>query len=274
MLASACAVAVALAGCVPAAVQRGRRAMDEGAFEEAAAAFREAASDEPDDPARWMELGLAEMAADRPRRAREAFERAAALRPRSTVPRIHVGYTWELERKWDEALIAYRQATEIAPNEARAWRILGSRLLRWGKSAPAIEPLSRAVALDPTHAETWNALALAQYDAGQKERAERTFRRAIAEHPEHRGVRLGLAALLVNERRFEEALAVYDEVAARWPEMPAVHVGRALLLDELGRTAEAEGALERAVEVARDPRPYRARLEEYRALLGRRGAAR
>ncbi|MBZ0121574.1 MAG: tetratricopeptide repeat protein, partial [Sandaracinaceae bacterium] len=162
-----------------------------------------------------------------------------------------------------------RHATESAPQSAYAWRVLGTRLLRWGRARDAVPALERAAELAPEHAETWNGLGLARYDGGDVEGAERAFRRGIELHPEHSGLRLGLAALLVNAHRFAEALAVYDDVVARTPTFAPAHVGRAILLHELGRPDDAEAAFARAVEVARDPEPYRRRLEEYRRLRAR-----
>jgi Flp pilus assembly protein TadD len=243
--------------------------MDEGAYEVAARHYREALESAPNDVELWVRLAGAESRADRPHRAREAWEHVAALRPTDPIPRLRIGFTWELERRYDEAAVAYRQACEIAPDDARPFRVLGTRVLRWGEPAAAIEPLERAVALAPDHGETWNALGLARYHTGDTAGAERAFRDGIARHPDHRGLALGLAALLVNAHRFEEALAVYDGVIGRWSDFAAAHVGRALLLHELGRREEAEAAFAKAVEVARDPRPYRARLRAYRALLAR-----
>lgn len=152
-----------------------------------------------------------------------------------------------------------------APDDAYPYRVLGTRLLRWGKPERAVSPLEHAVELEPAHAETWNALALARYHTGDLSGAEQTFHRGLERHPMHRGLHLGLAALLVNASRFEDALAIYDRVVERWPSFAAAHVGRGLLLHELGRPDDAEAALERATEVARDPRPYLARLARYRA---------
>jgi protein O-GlcNAc transferase len=178
-----------------------------------------------------------------------------------------IGMTWEMQRRYEEAARSYELARRIAPNEARAHRILGTRLLRWGEPEGAIEPLGRAVELEPSNAETWNAFALARYHADDLDGARATFERGIALHPDHRGLYLGLAALLINAHEFARALAVYDRVIDRWDEFADAHVGRAILLHELGRTREAEAAFERAIEVARDPRPYEQRLRDYRALL-------
>ena len=254
-------------GCAVGPVASGRRAMDDGAYETAARHFREAAEANPNDPERWRELGRAELFAERPVRARRALSRAAALRPDQAAPRILIGMTWELQRRYDEAVLAYRQACELEPQSARGYTILGTRLLRWGQPEAAVEPLARSVELAPDNPETWNALGLARHEAGDLRGAEEAFRGGLGRHREHRGLYLGLAALLINSRRHEEALSVYDQVVERWELFAAAHAGRGILLHELGRTREAEEAFVRAAEVARDPRPYRIRLQEYRALL-------
>lgn len=244
-----------------------RRAMDRGDFERAARLYREVAEAHPDEPQPWMELGEAEMSAERYGRAREAFEHVAALRPASATPRIAIGQTYELERRYDEALVAYHSACEAAPESPRAFRVIGTRLLRWGHPVEAIPFLERAHAIDPAHRETRNALAMARAHAGDLEGAERDYREVIADDPEFLGARVGLAALLVNAHRFEEALATYDEIVARWPRFAAAHVGRGILLHELGRRPEALEAFRRAVDVADDRPRYERRLAEYEALI-------
>jgi Flp pilus assembly protein TadD len=238
--------------------------MDDGRFEEAARAFREAAEASPDDAEAWGRVAHAELFAERPWRARDAFEQVARLRPGDPHPLVEIGFTFELERAYDHALERYLAAEAVAPESAYAYRVTGTRLLRWGKAALAIEHLARAVALEPAHEETANALGLAYYHAGRLVEAEQAFRDGLARHPESQRLSLGLAALLVNAQRYEDALAVYDEVVAHAPRFAAAHIGRALLLDELGRRAEAEAALVVAVEVAEDKREARRRLEAYR----------
>ncbi|MCB9591522.1 MAG: tetratricopeptide repeat protein [Sandaracinaceae bacterium] len=249
----------------------GRRAMVRGDFEGAARSFQAAADEHPDDPRAWLALARAEMAAERYPRAREALTRCATLRPHAALPRILIGHTWELQRHYDEALLAYRHAIEAAPRSAYAHRVMGTRLLRWGRAELSIGPLARAVDLDPTHAETWNALALARSAAGDAAGAEEAFRRGIEQRPDHPGLRLGLAALLVNDERYDAALAIYDAIVAERPTFAPAHVGRGILLHELGRPDEAEAAFVQAVRVARRPERFVRRLEAYRAL--RRGAA-
>ncbi|MFK7989335.1 MAG: tetratricopeptide repeat protein [Sandaracinaceae bacterium] len=259
------ASAVLLAAC-GGPMRDGRLAMVRGDFEGAARAYGRATEAQPDDPQTWLALGRAEMAAERYPRARDAFERVARLRPRAALPRVLIGNTWELSRRYDEALLAYRHATQVAPRSAYAHRVMGTRLLRWGRTELARPVLERAVELDRTHAETWNALALARYHDEDLDGAEQAFREGIALHPRHRGLKLGLAALLINRGQHQAALALYDEVLASRPRFAPAHVGRGILLHELDRQDEAEAAFVEAVRVARDPAEYRERLRAYRAL--------
>lgn len=246
--------------------------MVRGDFEGAARAFRRVTEEHPEDARAWLALGRAEMAAERYPRARDALTTCARLRPRSALPRVLIGHTWELQRRYDEALLAYRHAIEAAPGSAWAHRVMGTRLLRWGRAELAVGPLRRATELDPAHAETWNALALAENASGDLEAAEATFRRGVEIAPDHPGLRLGLAALLVNTERYEDALAIYDAIVREQPRFAPAHVGRGILLHQLGREDEAEAAFVEAARVARRPERFRRRLEEYRALRRARGA--
>lgn len=240
--------------------------MARGDFEEGARFYREAANAAPTDAEAWLRLAKAELMAERPARAREAFERVAAIRPEDPRPVVEIGFTHELERAYDEALQSYERAVERAPTEAYPHRVMGTRLLRWGQAQAAVVPLERAVALDPEHLETWKALAIARHESGDVDGAREAYRGAIERHPESVELLLGLAAAQVNARAFEDALETYGRVTDLRPRFAAAHVGRAILLHELGLEDEAEAAFEKAVDVADDPEPFRQRLADYRAL--------
>lgn len=243
--------------------------MAEGQFHDAARHYARAAADAPEEAARWRDLARAELMAERPAMARRAFRQLARLRPRDPRPLVEIGFTHELERDYDQALEVYLEAAALRADAAYPLRVLGTRLLRWGRPEEAIDPLARSVEIDPAHAETWKALGLAHHHAEQIEAAESAFRAGLTHHPRHLGLRLSLAALLVNGGRYEPALEVYDGLLEDFPRFAAAHVGRALLLHELGREDEAEAALIRAAAVAEEPAEYEERLRDYRALRAR-----
>ena len=243
--------------------------MDDGAYEQAANHFEAAAAQDPEDPKGWWSLGVAALRANQVGRARDAFTKAALLRPADPMPRIRIGFTWELERNYEEAERAYRMAMEIAPQDAEPPRVLGSRLLRWGQAEAAVPVLEAAVRLGPSHVEGWNALALAQHRAGDHAAADATFLRGIAQLPGARRLYIGHAALLVAQGRLADAAAAYNFIVGKWPAFAPAHVGRGILLHELGAKAAAEAAFETAARVAENPAPYRKRLADYRNLRAR-----
>ena len=265
-------LAVLVAACAPRDVRLGRRAMGYGQFERAARHFEAAAQAHPEQAARWLELARAQLMAQQPAQARRAFAQLAALRPSDPRPVVEIGFTYELERHYDQALQAYVRACDLAPENAYAHRILGTRLLRWGQTGESLQHLERSVVLDASHAETWKALAMARYQLELVDEAEDAFRRGLQHSPDHLGLQLGLAALLINTRRYADALTIYERVVELDDEFAPAHVGRGILLHELGREDDAEAAFVRAVEVARDPVRYQRRLVAYRRLRARRSS--
>jgi tetratricopeptide (TPR) repeat protein len=248
------------AGCVSQAAARGRRALDEHAFSRASQAFEQAVRDAPDELSYWVDLGRAYVGEGRAPDAVRAFEHACALAPTQARLAVYLGHAQELARRYDLAERAYRRAIALAPDRAWPYRVLGTRLLRWGRAAEARVPLEQASQRDPTHAETQHALAIALAQSGDPAGAERVLRAAVARFPRQRSLRLGLAALVVNRAGYAEALAIYGDVLTQAPDFAPAYVGRALLLAQLGRREEAEQELDRAVLL--DPRNgvYRERL--------------
>jgi Flp pilus assembly protein TadD len=197
--------------------------------------------------------------------ATRAFERARELSPSEPRLSIYLGHAHELARHYDLAEQAYRRAVAVASDRAWTHRVLGSRLLRWGRPEEAIEPLARAWSLDSAHAETLNAYAIALSQAGRFEQAEQQLRKGAGQFPEHAGFGLGLSVLLLSQGKLREALANYDAMALRFPQLGSVQVGRSLVLLELGRQKDAQTALDRAIALDPTNVRYRTRLVRSRA---------
>src|SRR5262249_29047216 len=145
----------------------------------------------------WVDLGRAYMGQGDAEGATRAFAAAIALDPGAARLHVFAGHAHELGRHYDLAEAEYRRAVVLAPERAYPVRVLGARLLRWGKPDEALAPLARAIALEPDHAETHNAYAMALARAGRAAEAEKVLRAAVQRFPERRELRLGLAVLLI-----------------------------------------------------------------------------
>jgi len=124
--------------------------------EEAARLGREAVELDAWVPELWYAFGVASSRLGRPEEALAAYRRAIALRAEEPAyRRAAASAAWELGRRAQdgrraaEALEHYREATELDPADASAWRALGEMLAAAGKPGEAAKALERAKALGP-----------------------------------------------------------------------------------------------------------------------------
>jgi len=75
-----------------------------------------------------------------------------------------------------------------------------------------------------------------------------TWTALVADHPEHHEARLNLALLLMQQRQADTALPHLVELLAAMPENAEVAAQYGIALRQIGRTAEADRSLLRAVE--------------------------
>jgi Flp pilus assembly protein TadD len=249
----------ALFACARGETRVGLRALDAHDYPRAVEHLQSSADAHPGDAHVWVALGRSHLALGNAKAALDAFQRARALVPRSPRIAVLVGFACELGRDYERAERVYTEATALAPEDPFAHRILGVRLLRWGRAADAVAPLAVAVARARQDVEARHALAIAFAKSGQLPAAEASYRRAIADAPTQRSLWLGLGIVLVDQGKLVEALEHYRGMERRFPDFTAVRRAQAELYLELGQKQEAISALERAIEVTPDDASLHAR---------------
>lgn len=179
----------------------------------------------------------------------------------------------DAERSMEEGLIALQQglpnpdaqgvdkflrATELAPDNARAWGLLALALgsaaeyarpdevadLRTGAEAAA----RRALTLDRAQADAWTALALLTPSFGRWFEAERGLRAILATSPHNDFAVAGLATLLMSTGQVLQCLALLDWLVERNPRSPNLQFRRVYTLWSAGRTADADVTANRALQ--------------------------
>jgi tetratricopeptide (TPR) repeat protein len=86
------------------------------------------------------------------------------------------GFMLEQAERWDEALAAFRRATELSPKLDRAWYGLGLVLIRLQRYDEAVEALKRNTELQPMSPYGWYQLARVHVDRREPEEAVRIIR--------------------------------------------------------------------------------------------------
>jgi predicted Zn-dependent protease len=289
-----CARPAAAQPALAADAQRGKQAMADGRFADAARIYESIVRALPDDAGMRLNLGMALSMAGRPHTAIPHLERAVKLRPELTPGWLFLGLcrleTGEpagaavalqnvtaaqpdnvrARELLGEALLALEQSESAArefqfaadqqPNSARAWYGLGRSSRALGRDGPAREAFERLQALPPSP-ELHQFRAELAREQGKPLEAIDELRKGLQLVPEDLGLQKRLARALYEAKSYDEAVTLLERVRRRDPSAETRHLlGDVLLV--VGRSAEAVKALEDALAL-------KPAALEMRASLGR-----
>jgi tetratricopeptide (TPR) repeat protein len=120
----------------------------------------------------WYEMGC-ELEATEPERAREAYERALALRPDMADIHVNLGRLLQLEGERGRAEPHYREAVRLAPDDPTPHFNLGVLLEELGRRDEAVHAYRQAILRDPEFADAHCNLGLLLESLGRRQEAMR-----------------------------------------------------------------------------------------------------
>ena len=186
-------------------------------------------------------------------RARELFEEAIALDPKSPGAHVMLGWTHmtevmngsskDPEASLKRALELSRESIVLDDAQADAYSLLGNiyLLMRWYDEA--IAEAERAVALRPNGADHHVWLAMVLTSAGRPEEALGLIKKALRLNPLPPNwyfLALGDAQRVLGQ--YEEAIDAYKKALDRSPDFLLVRIGLAASYSASGRGEEARAA--------------------------------
>jgi len=120
-----------------------------------------------------------------------------------------------------EALL--RRATQLAPDFADVWIMLGSTLMERSKYLEAIPVFTKATQLEPNRPVTWGGLAHAHARSSHPEEAAEAYARAVELKPDAPLVQMGYAHALKTLGDQAGALTAYRAAIAAKPDFGEVY---------------------------------------------------
>jgi predicted Zn-dependent protease len=242
---------------------------------DAAAAEREALAVlrlSPLDPRAALILGAARRRRGDLAGALEVLGPLAEAYPNAALTQYELGVTLAESGDANPAIIALRRATELAPDHADAWRVLGDLLFQRGETAaagdafaahavasvsdPALKPAAAALyggrasearalltaylAGAPDDVPALGMMAEAYAHLGQNADAEQVLMRCLELSPGFDGARFGLATARFRQQKYAAALPLLEQLAGAYP-------GEAAYLNLLAATLAALGEYDRAM---------------------------
>lgn len=180
-------------------------------FEEALAKCSEASKLNPKDYRPRALAGFIYEAQYKFKSASEAFADAIRLKPDVREIYLAKAEADNFRNAHEEAVAAARKATEIAPDYAEAFSVLGYLLQYSDKErAEAISALQTAIKLKPTLPQPYNVLGQLFLESKDEKRAEETFRKGMEVDPNHVAGRFALGRLLVKQGKLAEARQLWN----------------------------------------------------------------
>jgi tetratricopeptide repeat protein len=112
-------------------------------------AQRRLATERPNDPAVFNDLGNVLMLASQPAEAEAAYRRAIELDPNKTTALYNLALLLQQRGELGEAMDLYSRVVKLEPRHAWAHYQIGTLQERWGHDSRAIDEYAAAFALDP-----------------------------------------------------------------------------------------------------------------------------
>jgi protein O-GlcNAc transferase len=258
VLGAALVLAALLSGCAGSGASRLREAIvlsHKGQNEAAVALLEASLAREPDRVAeRRLAIRLYGALGRLDKARAHADVLGRRLGARSPVAAIELGHALELAHEYEQALLLYDRAAELAPRDPSGPRTGGLRAAAWGELGLAEPRLSEATRRDPSDASTWHALGVVRVKQGDLSGGERAYRAGLARDPAGLENRVGLATIALLQGDAARVLAEYEAILRIKPEFVDAHLGRSWALVRLGRFDEAKAALNRAEALGADRR--------------------
>ncbi|MEK7780785.1 MAG: tetratricopeptide repeat protein [Verrucomicrobiota bacterium] len=130
------------------------------------------------------------------------------------------------------------------PDYRRAQKNLAFALVRDGKYAEAIKPLTRTIALGGGDGKVFGLLGFASLSQGRNVSAEAAYRQALVFEPENLDFKLGLVKSSIGTGNYDYALAMLDELLKQYPERDNLWTLQANLFIQKEQPAKAAISLE------------------------------
>lgn len=111
------------------------------------------------------------------------FEAAARAHPEDGELHSALGVVYNLARRYDDAVEAFREALRLFPQDYSLWNKLGATLANSSRSADAIAAYQKALDLKPNYMRAWTNMGISLANLTDYDASARYYVRALALNP-------------------------------------------------------------------------------------------
>ena len=248
---------------------RGRALLFEKQFKTGADLLERVVRLEPAGAYAYNALGIAYLEQGDFERAVPAFRDATSRAPHWVYPLHNLALSLVETGDYEGALRTYKQAIRLRPDASYLPYNMGLVYQRLNLTREAESAYRKAAALSPGSGEPLNALGSLRFSAGKYRDAETLYRQALAKNPGLLVARHNLALVVSRDRdRHQDAIELWRTNLAMSPAHIPSLLGMAEVQDMSGQTDAAITSYRRIVDLKPD---YTAARMALSALLERSG---
>jgi tetratricopeptide (TPR) repeat protein len=196
--------------------------------------------------------GLCRMATGEGDEAERDFERARADPRGAPWPESNLAWLYHRRGEHDRALDMIGALARRFPGEAEYPALRSGLLLEIGRLPEALVEAERARTLAPGDARFWTNVATVKSRMGRPDEAERDYRRALEIDPQSPHATTNYGVFLKNAGRLDEALALFQAAASRAPSDVRSRMDVADLERRMGRFEDAIASYTLALKLKPD----------------------
>ena len=210
-----------------------------GDFERAAQHLRQLSERQPENLEVWYLLGKVHM-----KLSEEALSKLNALDPDSVWSHEISGEVMESMKNYDGALLEYKKAVEVAPQQAGTHYHLGNAYWSLNMWDAATEQFRAELANDPSNCVAqWKIGNIILEQHGDSNQALTEVQKALDVCPDLTGARVDRARALIKLDRHAEAVKDLEAALKADPAESSTHFLLAQAYRALGRTGEAQAEM-------------------------------
>jgi tetratricopeptide (TPR) repeat protein len=239
-----------------------------GYLDQAETAFRLALRGDPSSAEAYYGVGSVYLKQEKPREARESFERAVKLNASysDTLPNAwnNLGLLATREGHTDEAIGHFQEALRVSPDYWIALENLGNAYRQQKRWDEARQTLQGALAARPQDAEANYNLAMVFAQTGDTDRAFEYLQKALQLRPAYPEALNNLGVLYLRTRRRDEAVAKFEECIRVAPGFDQSYLNLARVYSLEGAPAKVRAVLVELLKQHPDHAQARQALDQLR----------